>query len=209
MRELARMNYLEELVAVSINADLALDSPRVTVERTVQDAALGPETAPVELVVFGDFQSPDYGRFAAAFTRVRETYGDRVRLVFKHLPAPDRPAAIQAAQAAQCANLQERFWPFHDTLLSRPALLDAARLRQAAGEAGLNTTRFDICLANGETRRAILGALEEAVRYGLHVSPSFLVNGRLAPEPPPFLPATEFFTRIIEEELLQVSRQGR
>ena len=78
-RELARMNYLEELVAVSINADLALDSPRVTVERTVQDAALGPQTAPVELVVFGDFQSPDYGRFAAAFTRVRASGRSTIR----------------------------------------------------------------------------------------------------------------------------------
>ena len=207
-RELARMNYLEELTAVSINAELALDAPRVAVERTAQDARLGPETAPVELVVFGDFQSADYARFAAAFTRVRETYGGRVRLVFKHLPPPDRPAAIQAAQAAQCANLQERFWPFHDALLSRPAVLDAFRLRQAAGEAGLDTARFDACLADGATRRTILDALEEAVRYGLHVSPSFLVNGRLAPEPPPFLPPFEFFTRLIEEELLQVSRQG-
>ncbi len=87
-------------------------------------------------------------------------------------------------------------------------MLDAFRLRQAAGEAGLDTGRFDACLANGATRRTILDALEEAVRYGLHVSPSFLVNGRLAPEPPPFLPPFEFFTRLIEEELLQVSRQG-
>ena len=208
-RELARMNYLEELTAVSINAELALDPPRVAVERTAQDAPLGPESAPVELVVFGDFQSADYGRFAAAFNRVRETYGDRVRLVFKHLPPPDRPAAIQAAQAAQCANLQERFWPFHDGLLSRPAVLNAFRLRQAAGEAGLDTARFDACLADGATRRTILDALEEALRYGLHASPSFLVNGRLAPEPPPFLPATEFLTRLIEEELLQESRRGR
>ncbi len=208
-RELARMNYLEELTAVSINAELALDAPRVAVERTAQDARLGPQTAPVELVVFGDFQNADYGRFTAAFGRVRETYGDRVRIVFKHLPPPDRPAAIQAAQAAQCANLQERFWPFHDALLSRPAVLDAFRLRQAAGEAGLDVDRFDACVAGGATHRTILDALEEAIRYGLHASPSFLVNGRLAPEPPPFLPPFEFFTRLIEEELLQMSRRGR
>ena len=208
-RELARMNYLEELTAVSVNAELALDAPRVTVHRSAQDAPLGPQAAPVELVAFGDFQSPDYGRLAAVFTRVRETYGDRVRLVFKHLPPPDRPAAIQAAQAAQCANLQDRFWAFHDALLSRPAVLDAARLRQAAAEAGLDSPRFDACLADGATRRTILEALEEALRYGLHASPSFLVNGRLAPDPPPFLPPMEFFTRLIEEELLQVSRAGR
>ena len=208
-RELARMNYLEELTAVSTNAELALDPPRIAVRRTVQDAALGPERAPVELIVFGEFQSADYARFAAVFARVRETYGDRVRIVFKHLPPPDNPAAIQAAQAAQCANLQGRFWPLHDALLSRPALLDVVRLRQAAGEAGLDADRFNACLASGAARRTIMDALEEAIRYGLHTSPSFLVNGRLTPEPPPFLPPFEFFTRLIEEELLRESRRGR
>jgi protein-disulfide isomerase len=208
-RELARMNYLEELTAISTNAELALDPPRVAVESTAQDAALGPVTAPVELVVFGNFQSADYGRFAAVFGRVRETYGDRVRIVFKHLPPPDRPAAIQSGQGAQCANLQGRFWPFHDALLSRPAVLDAFRLQQAAGEAGLDVDRFNACLASGATRATIMEALDEAIRYGLHTSPSVLVNGRLAPEPPPFLPAFEFFTRLVEEELLQASRRGR
>ena len=208
-RELARMNYLEELTAVSTNAELALDPPRIGVQRTVQDAVLGPETAPVELIVFGEFQSADYARFAAVFARVRETYGDRVRLVFKHLPPPDNPASIQAGQAAQCANLQGRFWPFHDALLSRPALLDVVRLRQAAGEAGLDADRFNACLASGAARRTVMDALEEAIRYGLHTSPSILVNGRLAPAPPPFLPPFEFFTRLIEEELLRESRRGR
>ena len=208
-RELARMNYLEELTAVSTNAELALDPPRIAVERTAQDAALGPAAAPVELIVFGDFQSADYARFAAVFGRVRATYGDRVRIVFKHLPPPDNAASIQAGQAAQCANLQGRFWPFHDALLSRPAVLDVVRLRQAAGEAGLDAGRFDACLASGTTRRTILDALEEAIRYGLHTSPSVLVNGRLAPEPPPFLPPSEFFTRLVEEGLLRESRRGR
>ena len=208
-RELARMNYLEELTAISTNAELALDPPRIAVERTVQDAALGPAAAPVELIVFGDFQSADYARFAAVFGRVRTTYGDRIRIVFKHLPPPDNPASIQAGQAAQCANLQGRFWPFHDALLSRPAVLDVFRLRQAAGEAGLDADRFNACLASGAARRIIMDALEEAIRYGLHTSPSFLVNGRLAPEPPPFLPPFEFFTRLVEEELLRESRRGR
>ena len=208
-RELARMNYLEELTAVSTNAELTLDPPRIAVERTVQDAALGPATAPVELIVFGDFQNADYARFAAVFGRVRETYGDRVRIVFKHLPPPDNPASIQAGQAAQCANRQGRFWPFHDALLSRPALLDVVRLRQAAGEAGLDADRFNACLAGGAARRTVMDAVDEAIRYGLHVSPSFLVNGRLAPAPPPFLPPFEFFTRLVEEELLRESRRGR
>ena len=80
---------------------------------------------------------------------------------------------------------------------------------QAAGEAGLDADRFNACLASGTTRRTIMDALDEAIRYGLHTSPSFLVNGRLAPAPPPFLPPFEFFTRLVEEELLRESRRGR
>jgi hypothetical protein len=55
---------------------------------------------------------------------------------------------------------------------------------------------------------AIRQALAEAQRYAISSSPSFLVNGRLAPTPPSFLPPFEFFTRIIEEELLHQSKAG-
>lgn len=130
-RELARMNYLEELTAVSINAELALDPPRVTVERAAQDAPLGPATAPVELIVFGDFQSADYGRFAAGLNRVQETYGERLRLVFKHLPPPDGPAAIQAAQGAVCTKAERRAARRHASSASSPSIAGGSATRTA------------------------------------------------------------------------------
>jgi protein-disulfide isomerase len=205
--EMAKMNYLEELMRVSTRAELFLAPPRVEVEQSAQDAVLGSATAPVEIVAFGDFLQPEYARFAQAFGRVRDTYGNRVRVVFKHLPS-GVPESFMAAEAALCANGQGKFWPYHDALLSKPGVVDAARLTQTAAAAGLDPAAYANCVERGEARGVLRQAMDEAARYDLQVSPSFLVNGRLVPEPPTFLPPFEFFTRVIEEELLRQSREA-
>ena len=200
--ELARANYLEELMKVSTRVDMSLVPPRIRVERTDQDAVIGSATAPIEIVAFGDFQNGDYARFGQQFRRVLDTFGDRLRIVFKNLPALDRAAAINAAEAAQCAKAQDQFWPYHDLLLEQQGIFDVIRLKQLARDVGLDRDRFDACLDNGTFRAVVQQAVEEAGRYAVQGSPSFLVNGRFAPAPPAFLPPFEFFTRLIEEELL-------
>lgn len=198
--ELAKMSYVEELTKVSMRAEVLLVAPRVEVEHTAQDVPLGPATAVVEIVAFGDFQNPEYARLAPAFGRVRETFGDRVRFVFKNLPSFG-PESVAAAEAAQCAKAQDKFWPFHDALLKQPDLTTGTRLARSAAAAGLNQEAFDACVDSGKYRGVIRQAMDEAGRYGLQASPSFLINGRLAPDPPPFLPPFDYFKRIIEEEL--------
>lgn len=198
--ELAKMAYLEELMKVSTRVENFLVAPRVAVERTAQDAVLGPATAPVELVAFGDFQNTEYARFARSFGRVRDTFGDRLRLVFKNLPTLG-PSSVAAAEAAQCALSQGKFWPYHDALLVPQGIAGAAQLKRVAADLGLDATPFDACIDRGATRGVVQQALEEARRYGLQRSPSFLINGRLAPDPPAFLPPFDYFKRLIEEEL--------
>jgi len=198
--ELARMNYLEELTKTSTRAEVLLAAPRMKVERGAQDPSLGPATAPVEIVAFGDFQSGEYARFAQAFAKVRETFGDRVGFVFKHLPSLGPESGI-VAEAAHCAHAQGKFWPYHDALVATPRAVTRDGLKQLAREVGADAPKFDACFDGGQFRAQIPVALKEAERYAIPGSPSFLVNGRLAPAAPPFLPAFEFFTRIIEEEL--------
>ncbi len=159
----------------------------------------------MELVVFGDFQGQAYAKFAQAFGKVRDTFGDRVRVVFKNLPVLG-PGSAAAAEAAECANAQGLFWPYHNRLVAQPGRVDAARLQQTAADAGLQRDLFDACVERGTFRAMVQDAIEEAGRYGVKASPSFVVNGRLAPEAPPFLPPFDFFKRLIEEEL---SRQAR
>jgi protein-disulfide isomerase len=205
--ELAKMTYVEELMKVSTKAEVFLEAPRVQVDRTPQDPVLGPATAAIEIVAFGDFDSSEYVRFAQVFGRVRDTFGDRVRFVFKNLPVRG-PESVAIAQAAACANAQGKFWAYHDAVIKRTGLLDTANLKQLSNDLGLNRSAFDRCVDRDEMEAAIRQALAEAQRYAISSSPSFLVNGRLAPTPPSFLPPFEFFTRIIEEELLHQSKAG-
>ncbi|MBS1819414.1 MAG: thioredoxin domain-containing protein [Acidobacteria bacterium] len=206
--DLARMTYLEELTKVSTNADILLLSPRVEVEHRADDPTLGPASAPVELVLFGDFQSPAYARQAATLGRVRDMFGTRIRIVFKPFPVND-PASLAAAEAAACANAQGKFWPFHDTLLGAAGALDDARFQKVASEAGLDRPGFARCVEGHEMRDRVTSALDEARRYDIPAPGSILVNGRLAPEAPAFLPTFEYFKRLVEEELARQAREGR
>lgn len=206
--ELAKMSYIEELTKVSTRADILLDAPSVPVDHAADDPVIGPASAPVEVVMFGDFQDPSYARFALTVPRVRDLFGARVRFVFKHFPA-NEPASIQAAEAAACANLQGKFWPFHDTLLGTAGALDAARFKSVATEVGIDRQLFDACLDGEQTRERLGLALEETRRYDIPAAGSLLVNGRLAPEPPSFLPPFQFFKRLVEEELARQARAAR
>ena len=143
--ELAKMSYLEELMKLSTRTERLLAAPRVTVERSGQDAALGPATASIELVAFGDFHHLEYARLARAFGRIRETFGDRLRLVFKNLPALGA-SSVAAAEAAQCALRQDQFWPYHDALLVPPGVVSPAQFKRVAVDLGLDATAFDACL---------------------------------------------------------------
>ena len=200
--ELARVNYIEELMKVSTQVEMSLVSPRIRIDRTDQDAVMGSDSASIEIVAFGDFQNAAYARFAQQFGRVLETFGDRLRIVFKNLPALDRAAAINSAEAAQCAKAQDKFWPYHDLLLAQQGIFDTIRLKQLASDVELDREQFDRCLDNGTFRPTVQSAVEEARRYAVQGSPSFLINGRFAPAPPTFLPPFEFFTRLVEEELV-------
>jgi predicted DsbA family dithiol-disulfide isomerase len=82
-------------------------------------------------------------------------------------------------------------------------------LKALAAETGLDGRAFDDCLADGRFRELPTRAVDEAARYGIKASPAFLVNGRLAPDPPAFLPPFEFFKRLIEEELQRQAREAR
>lgn len=204
--ELAKMNYVEELMKTSTRAEVLLAGPRVDVESSADDPALGPPTAAVVLVVFGDLQSTDYVRFVPAFARVRDMFGNRVRLVFKHLPTFG-PSSEGAAQAAACAHAQGRFWEFQDAA-AEPGSLESSRLRSLAADVGLDRRAFDSCVDNGTFRDLSRKAVADAARYGIMTSPAFLVNGRMAPESPAFLPPMEYFKRLIEEELQRQARAG-
>lgn len=209
--ELAKLSYVEELRKVATRAEVRLAAPRVSIDVAAGEPSLGPVEAPVQLVVFADLQSVEYVGLARALPRILQTFGARLRVVFKHLPTGG-VLAETSARAAACAHAQDRFWPFHDAVVTTPGFLDTPRLKRVAAEAGLASARFDACLDGDEHRGLTERALAEAARYAITASPTLVANGVQAPPAPAFLPPFEYLQRLIEEALAAraaVSPPGR
>lgn len=156
----------------------------------VSGNALGSDTAPVELQEFSDFQCPVCGRFANEIApRLIEEYVNtgKVRFVYRHFAFIGRES-IRAAQATECAGLQGQFWPFHDKLFASQAGENRGgfgdgRLKQFAGELGLDQARFDRCLDTDETLQKVRADVQEGEGHGINSTPSFIIikgiNGTL------------------------------
>jgi protein-disulfide isomerase len=190
-----RTAYLRELRSKA-GVKVLLEPLRVAVAEG-DAAARGPKEAPVTIVEFSDFQCPYCSRAKPTLDRVREVYGDSVRVVFRDFPLPIHPLAPKAAEAAACARDQGKFWEMHDRLFSQPPRLAVADLKQHAQEIGLDTAAFDKCLDSGQHAADIQKNASDGARYGVSATPAFFVNGR------PLVGALPFdgFAQVIDDEL--------
>src|SRR5579884_108501 len=108
-----------------------------------RDHARGPADAPLTLVEYGDFECPFCGDAFGIVEDVRRQLGDRLRFVFRHFPVPAvHPYASRAAEAAEAAAAQGKFWELHDFLYARQPSLAERDLIRYAGELGLDVDRF-------------------------------------------------------------------
>ena len=82
--------------------------------------SLGPASAPVTIAEFSDFQCQYCKKVNDTLKQVVQSYGSKVRVVYKHMPLPNHPQALRSAQAAYCAAGQDRFWQYHDLLFEHP-----------------------------------------------------------------------------------------
>lgn len=161
-------------------------------------ASVGPADAPVTIVEFADFQCPYCAQSASVLKSLRTKYGDRLRLVFRHLPLVDiHPSALSAARAAVCADQQGKFWAMHEAMYGNQNALDPAALENTARKLGLNSDRYARCVAEDATTRQIDADANAAFELGISSTPSFLINGRLIVGSPP----EGELTALIEDEL--------
>ena len=148
----------------------------LTVPVGATDHVLGPDHAPVTLVEYGDFECPNCKQAAPAVKLLLERFDQKVRFAYRHLPLVDvHPHAMGAAQAAECAGAQGKFWEYHDALF-HDKQLEPANLKQTARTLKLDGARFDKCLDSGEQADAVKKDYNEAVRLGLSGTPSFFIN---------------------------------
>jgi protein-disulfide isomerase len=133
-------------------------------------------------------------------------YAGRIRFAFRHLPLPNQPLAILAAQFSFCAGKQNAFWQFHDRLFE-PQLLTRELIEQLPAQLNLNLETFRQCLTAPEMRASLARDSAEAHRLGINATPSFVINGRLYSG----LIRLEDFRLIVEKELrlAQTRAQGQ
>ncbi|WP_164700989.1 Na+/H+ antiporter NhaA [Modestobacter sp. KNN46-3] len=150
--------------------------PAVDADR---DHIRGPAEAPLTLVEYGDFECPFCGRATGAVDELRARFGDRLRYVFRHAPLTDvHPHAQLAAEAAEAAAGQGRFWEMYDRLYAHQEQLSTTDLLDHAAAIGLDLPRFARDLGAGSHARRIGQDVASAEASGVTGIPTFFIGGR-------------------------------
>ncbi|WP_426748764.1 thioredoxin domain-containing protein [Myxococcus faecalis] len=157
----------------------------------------GSESALVTLVEFSDYECPFCSRGHGTVKQLQQRYGDKLRLVMKHLPLDRHPRARPAALAALAAGEQGRFWEFHDVLFSNPRAQQEEDLERYAKELKLDVERWKKDRADPKLAERVRRDENLARLVGATGTPAFFVNGRFINGAQP----VEVFTGVIDEEL--------
>ena len=197
-RQQARAMLVDELKAKSgSNVKVMLEPPRYTVPTTSEDPVRGNPSAPITIIEFSDYQCPFCARVNPTLAMIRQTYGDRVKLVFKDYPLPNHPQAPKAAEAARCAGEQNKYWEMHDAMFANQRALEVPALKQTARAIGIDGAKFDSCLDSGKWGSTIRAGSDLGEQFGVNSTPTLFVNGRVVLGAMPF----DSFKSIIDEEL--------
>jgi protein-disulfide isomerase len=194
--QVRRAAFIEELKKKYKAAD-SLKAPVVQVATADRPERGGGAKASVTIVEFSDYQCPFCKRGEDSVQKVFETYGDKVRIVFRDYPLPFHPQARPAAEAANCAHDQGKFWEYNKKLFANQASLSEANYKTWAKELGLDTAKFDECLAKKPHSAKIDKDIADGAAAGVNGTPAFFINGRSLSGAQPF----EKFKEVIDDEL--------
>lgn len=159
---------------------LALVSRQVNVSED-DDPYIGAEKPKVTIIEFSDYACPYCAKFALEVEKkIVEEYGKVVKLVFRDFPVHGN-ASYKAAEAANCAKEQNKFWEYHYILFERQNewYNNLNKLYDYASELGLNYDKFKACLDSGKYRSEVEKDLNDGISYGVSGTPTFFVNGKV------------------------------
>jgi protein-disulfide isomerase len=172
--------------------------PKATYKVDVDDAVTkGSPEALVTIVEWSDFQCPFCSRVNPTMAKIQESYGDKVRIAFKHNPLPMHNRAMAGAVAAEAAGRQDKFWEMHDKLFANSRELTDENIEKWGNEIGLDMDKFKTDLKDKALETKILKQQTQGSTLGARGTPAFFVNGRFLSGAQPF----EAFKAIIDEEM--------
>ncbi|HWE02823.1 MAG TPA: thioredoxin domain-containing protein [Tepidisphaeraceae bacterium] len=142
------------------------------------DHIRGRPEAPLTLLEYGDYECDYCGRLYPIVRKLREHFGDRLRFVFRNFPVANiHPHASVAAQAAESAGMQGKFWEMHDLLYEHQAELAAADLTHYALKIGLEPYHFQSDLSSERFARRVAADHRSGLASGVTRTPTFFING--------------------------------
>lgn len=145
---------------------------------TDRDHAAAPEDAPVTLVEYGDYECPYCGMAAPIVKNAQRALGNQLRFVFRHFPLGEiHTHARLAAQAAEAAGAQGRFWEVHEMLFEHQDALEPEDLVGYAASIGLDIEQFTRDLEAGTFEKRVRDDFRSGVRSGVNGTPTFFING--------------------------------
>jgi protein-disulfide isomerase len=200
----ARRTYLKGL-RDKAQVKLYLTPP--IVEVSVEGAPFkGPQSAPITIVEFSDFQCSYCKRVLDVLNQVLERYPDKVKLAFRDFPIVSiHPHAQKAAEAAHCAAEQGKFWEYHDLLFEKQDAIPTTNFVEQAKALGLEVTTFQACIDSQKYQEKIERNYADGVKAGVSGTPAFFINGRLLSGAQPL----EAFKTVIDEELERLGPQAQ
>jgi len=200
MVERSRARYMDMLVT-RLKKDFGFKSYLEPLRASVTTAGFptkGVATAPVTIVEFSDFECPYCGGLFPTMKQVEKNYPQQVRIVYRQFPLNNlHPHAQKAAEASLCANDQQKFWEFHDSMFGNQRELSVPDLKQRAVDLKMDTQAFNQCLDSGKYVAAIQADILEGSRNGVTGTPALFVNGRLLSGNQPYSEIRD----VIEDEL--------
>jgi len=145
---------------------------------TAEDHTQGPENAEVTLVEYGDYECPYCGQAYPVVQQVQKQFGKRLRLVFRNFPLSEmHPRAEAAAEVAEFAAAQGKFWEMHDKLYENQGRLGEALYLDLAARLKLSTTALRQALEQRTFEARVRADFQGGVRSGVNGTPTFFING--------------------------------
>jgi protein-disulfide isomerase len=163
------------------------------------DHSSGPIDAKLVVVEYGDYQCPYCGQAFPIVERLRATFADSMRFIFRNLPLVDvHPRAEAAAEMAEAVGLQGKFWEIHDALYENQHDLSAAALMRYVEGVGADVESATAVIAEGGPRERVEADFEGAIRSGANGTPTFFVNGARYDGSWQYEPFAEYLAHVLE-----------
>jgi protein-disulfide isomerase len=161
----------------------------------------GDPKAPITIVEFADYQCPYCKQTETTLKNLLKKYAGQVNIAFREFPLSSiHPFAERAAEAAQCAGNQGKYWEFHDALFDNQSKLDEAAINETARGIGLNQNSFEACVASRDSKLRVARDQEDGKKAGVSATPGFFVGGVFLNGAQP----EAEFDKIIAEELARL-----